>query len=44
MGPKVEAAIDFLEAGGEEVVICLPEDYARACDGRVGTRISKAKQ
>ncbi len=43
MGPKVEAALSFLEAGGQEVVICLPEDYARACDGRVGTRISKAK-
>jgi carbamate kinase len=41
MGPKVEAAIYFLERGGEEVVICRPEALAEACDGRAGTRIVK---
>jgi carbamate kinase len=39
MGPKVEAALEFLEAGGREVVICMPEQYAEACEGRAGTRI-----
>jgi carbamate kinase len=39
MGPKIEAALRFLEADGEEVVICLPEQYAEACAGRAGTRI-----
>jgi carbamate kinase len=41
MGPKVEAAVYFLERGGEEVVICRPEALAEAFDGRAGTRIRK---
>jgi carbamate kinase len=39
MGPKVEAAAYFLENGGQEVVICKPEDLALAFDGKAGTRI-----
>jgi carbamate kinase len=39
MGPKVEAAIYFLERGGKEVVICTPEHLADAYDGKAGTRI-----
>jgi len=39
MGPKIEAAIEFLEAGGETVVITRPELLAEALDGRRGTRI-----
>jgi carbamate kinase len=39
MGPKVEAAIHFLEAGGEEVLICRPERLLEAVDGLTGTRI-----
>lgn len=39
MGPKIEAAIDFLAAGGEEVLITLPENLAEAIEGRTGTRI-----
>jgi carbamate kinase len=39
MGPKVEAALHFLERGGEEVVICHPESLVAAFDGRAGTRI-----
>jgi carbamate kinase len=39
MGPKVEAAIRFLERGGDEVVICRPEALADAFDGHAGTRI-----
>jgi carbamate kinase len=39
MGPKVEAAIRFLERGGEEVTICEPEALVAAFEGRAGTRI-----
>jgi carbamate kinase len=41
MGPKVEAAIRFLERGGEEVVICRPEALTEAFLGRAGTIIRK---
>jgi carbamate kinase len=40
MGPKIEAAIEFLEAGGKEVVITRPELMGEALNGRAGTRIS----
>jgi len=39
MGPKIEAAIDFLEGGGEEVLITLPELLSDALAGKTGTRI-----
>lgn len=39
MGPKIEAAIKFIEGGGDEVVISLPEDLINAMQGRAGTRI-----
>jgi len=39
MGPKVEAAIYFLERGGREVVICRPEALEEAFDGVTGTHI-----
>ena len=41
MGPKVEAAIYFLERGGEQAVICHPEALLEAFAGRAGTRIHK---
>jgi carbamate kinase len=41
MGPKIEAALAFLERGGDEVVICRPEALAFAWVGRAGTRIRK---
>lgn len=40
MGPKIEAALDFLARGGREVVITHPEQVHRALDGRQGTRIT----
>ncbi|MBI5837698.1 MAG: carbamate kinase [Candidatus Eisenbacteria bacterium] len=43
MGPKVEAAMYFLERGGEEVLICHPEALAEAFDGHAGTRILKER-
>ncbi len=39
MGPKVEAAITFLEHGGSEVLITSPASLERAFAGESGTRI-----
>lgn len=41
MGPKIEAAILFLEAGGKEVVITTPELVDQALEGRSGTKITR---
>ena len=41
MGPKIESAIEFLENGGEEVIITLPELLYEAVQGRRCTRIVK---
>jgi carbamate kinase len=40
MGPKIAAAIRFLQYGGREVIIAKPEDLIRAMQGAAGTRIS----
>lgn len=40
MGPKIEAAIAFLESGGERVIITSTEHLRSAVEGRGGTRIS----
>ena len=39
MGPKIEAAITFLERGGQEVLITTPAALERAIAGETGTRI-----
>ncbi len=39
MGPKVEAAINFLENGGDEVIITSLEKSLEAIHGKGGTRI-----
>ena len=39
MGPKIEAALSFLEHGGSEVLVTSPEELGRALDGDSGTRI-----
>jgi len=39
MGPKIESALRFLEAGGEEVVITSYEHLRDAVRGEAGTRI-----
>ena len=41
MGPKIEAAIDYLEAVDGEVVVCLPEELVEAWDGRAGTHMMR---
>ena len=40
MGPKIEAAVDFLEGGGERVIITNPDNLERALDGVAGTTIT----
>jgi carbamate kinase len=44
MGPKIESAIEFLEAGGREVIITKPELLSDALDGRRCTRIVREKE
>jgi carbamate kinase len=41
MAPKIQAAIDFLERGGEEVIITNPPNIGRAVAGETGTRITR---
>jgi carbamate kinase len=41
MRPKIEAAIDFLESGGEEVIITSAENLLAALEGNAGTHIRK---
>lgn len=41
MGPKILAAIDFLEKGGQEVLITSIEKIVDAFEGKTGTRIAK---
>jgi carbamate kinase len=43
MGPKIEAAIDFLSNGGREVIITRPELISEALSARAGTRIFSGK-
>ena len=39
MGPKIEAALSFLEHGGREVIITDPDSILAAAAGKAGTRI-----
>ncbi len=39
MGPKVEAALQFVRATGRSAVICQPSDLAEALECRAGTQI-----
>lgn len=39
MGPKILAALSYLESGGKEVIITSIEKVAEALEGRTGTRI-----
>jgi carbamate kinase len=41
MGPKVEAALEFLARGGDEVIITDPEHLSEALKGQAGTVITK---
>lgn len=39
MGPKIQAVIGFLEAGGKEALITSPQHIERALAGETGTRV-----
>jgi carbamate kinase len=41
MGPKILAAIEFIEETGKDVIITLPETMMEAVKGKAGTRIVK---
>jgi carbamate kinase len=41
MGPKIEAAIDFINRGGKTVIITSLEKAREAVDGNSGTRVVK---
>lgn len=41
MKPKIEAVIQFLEAGGEKAIITCPENLPKAFRGECGTTITK---
>lgn len=40
MGPKMEAALRYLEGGGKDVLITSPHRLVEALDGSTGTRIT----
>jgi len=42
MGPKIDAALKFVEGGGREVLITNPESLAAALEGRSGTYVRNA--
>ncbi len=42
MGPKIEAAIEFIESGGAAAVVADLEHLVDAVDGKAGTRITKS--
>ena len=41
MGPKVQAAIEFIRGGGREVIITSPEKARDALEGTTGTRVRR---
>ena len=41
MGPKIEAAIQFVRATGSEVLITDVEHFRDALEGRAGTRVTR---
>jgi carbamate kinase len=42
MGPKIRAAIEFVRAGGKEVIVTTPERIREALAGETGTHIRAA--
>ncbi|NTV80543.1 MAG: carbamate kinase, partial [Candidatus Aminicenantes bacterium] len=42
MGPKIRAAVEYIEAGGREVLITKDSHLKAALIGRSGTRIVAA--
>ncbi len=44
MGPKIEAALEFLAAGGQRVLITSPENIIRAVRGQAGTEVLRPQR
>lgn len=44
MGPKIEAALEYLDAGGKEVLITSPVSLQEALEGTTGTWITADPQ
>jgi carbamate kinase len=44
MGPKIEAAIDFLSKGGRQVIITRPELISEAVNRKTGTHIFSSEE
>ena len=42
MAPKMQAVVNFLEGGGERVIITNPENIKRALQGDTGTHITRS--
>src|SRR5258705_3579686 len=42
MGPKIQAAIEFVRGGGREVVITSPERLTEALEGKTGTLVTRS--
>lgn len=40
MRPKIEACVDFVEAGGRRAIVTAPETLAEALHGEAGTRVT----
>ena len=41
MGPKIQAAVEFVEQGGKRAVVCRPEGVVEALEGRGGTVVER---
>lgn len=41
MGPKIEAALSFIDAGGKEVIITSPPNLIKGIQRKTGTRIGR---
>ena len=41
MGPKVRAAVEFIERGGQRAIITSPDRLEEAIAGRTGTHVFK---
>jgi carbamate kinase len=39
MGPKVEAVLRFIAAGGRQAIVTSPDRLVAAMDGRAGTHV-----
>jgi carbamate kinase len=40
MAPKIQAVINYLDAGGQQAIITSPEHIGPALEGKAGTHIT----